>query len=118
MSSQTQNNAGNERMRPRKITILGSTGSIGVSTLDLLAFAAGKGETDFEIEALTANSNVKALAEQARKFKPKFVAIADASKVDELRSALAGTGIEIGGGAAAIIEAAARDAVPPHDVEG
>ena len=110
MSSQKQNNDGNGRVRPRKITILGSTGSIGVSTLDLLAFAADKGETEFEIEALTANSNVKALAEQARKFKPKFVAIADNSKVDELRSALAGTDIEIGGGGAAIIEAAARDA--------
>jgi len=96
--------------RPRKITILGSTGSIGVSTLDLLEFASKRGEAEIEIEALTANRNVEALAEQARKFKPKFVAVADETLGDDLRAALSGLDIETGAGAAAIEEAAERDA--------
>ncbi len=96
--------------RSRKITILGSTGSIGVSTLSLLEFAAAKGEAAFEIEALTANSNVADLAEQARKFKPKFVAVADPRYGAALRDAVAGLGIETGAGPEAIEEAAMRDA--------
>lgn len=96
--------------RKRKITILGATGSIGDSTLDLLEFAAAKGESAFEIEALTANSNVEKLAAQARKFKAKFVAIADEKLGDDLKAALVGTGIEVGAGASAIEAAAERDA--------
>lgn len=96
--------------RARRITILGSTGSIGVNTLDLLDFAAQRGEAAFEIEALTANRNVALLAEQARKFRPKYVAIADETQKEALEAALAGEGIEIGAGAAAIEEAGARDA--------
>ena len=98
------------RPKARRITILGSTGSVGTSTLDLLSFAAAQGETGHEIEALTANSNVKALADQARKFRPKFVAVADESRGEELRAALAGLDIETGAGPAAIEEAAMRDA--------
>lgn len=94
----------------RRIAILGSTGSIGVNTLDLVEFASRRGEAAIEIEALTANRNVALLAEQARKFRPRFVAIADETLKDELKSALAGTGIEIGAGAAALEEAAMRDA--------
>ena len=94
----------------RKITILGSTGSIGVSTLDLLSFAQKRGEAEFEIEALTANSNVEALAEQARQFKPKFVAVADASYKDALKAAVGDLDVEIGAGPEAIEEAADRDA--------
>ncbi len=96
--------------RPRRITILGSTGSVGVSTLDLLDFAMKRGEAEIEIEALTANRNVEALAEQARKFKPKFVAVADETLGDDLRAALCDFDIETGAGAAAIEEAAERDA--------
>ncbi|VAV90653.1 1-deoxy-D-xylulose 5-phosphate reductoisomerase [hydrothermal vent metagenome] len=95
---------------PRKITILGSTGSVGVSTLDLLDFASERGEAQIEIEALTANRNVEALAAQARKFKPKFVAVADPTLGDDLRAAVAGLDIETGAGPAAIEEAAERDA--------
>ncbi|PQA85389.1 1-deoxy-D-xylulose-5-phosphate reductoisomerase [Hyphococcus luteus] len=94
----------------RRITILGSTGSIGESTLSVLAHADGLGEADFEIEALTANRNVERLAEQAKKFKPKFVAVADESLGGDLKAALEGTGIETGAGAAAVEEAASRDA--------
>lgn len=94
----------------RRITILGSTGSIGVNTLDLLEFARGQGEAEFEIVALTANRNVALLAEQARKFRPQFAAIADPTLSAELQSALAGSGVETGAGPQAVEEAAARDA--------
>jgi 1-deoxy-D-xylulose-5-phosphate reductoisomerase len=96
--------------RVRKITILGSTGSIGDSTLDLLEFAEREGDTRFEIEALTANKNVEKLAAQARKFKPKFVAVADESLGEDLKAATADLDVEIGAGAAAIEAAAERDA--------
>ena len=94
----------------RRITVLGSTGSVGVSTLDLIAFSQSRGEAGVDIEALTANGNVALLAEQAKKFRPRFVAIGDVSKKEELKSALAGLDIEIGAGAEAIEEAGARDA--------
>ena len=97
-------------LRNRKITILGSTGSIGVSTLDVLDHCADGDASEFQIEALTANRNIKALVEQAKKFRPNFVALADEAMGDELKSALAGEDIECGAGAAAIEEAAARDA--------
>ena len=96
--------------RPRKITILGSTGSVGVSTLDVLDFAASRGEAEIEIEALTANTNVAALAEQARKFRPKFVAVADETLGEDLRAAVAGLDVETGAGKTAIEEAANREA--------
>ena len=94
----------------RRVTILGSTGSIGESTLSVLEFAEQQGESAFTIEALTANSNVEKLAEQARKFRPNFVAVADASKKEDLASALGDLDVEMGAGAAAIEEAAERDA--------
>ncbi|MFQ5562755.1 MAG: 1-deoxy-D-xylulose-5-phosphate reductoisomerase [Parvularculaceae bacterium] len=97
-------------IRARRVTILGSTGSVGVNTLDLLDFASRRGEAEIQIEALTANRNVALLADQARKFRPRFVAIGDESLADDLRSALADTDIETGAGPTAIEEAAARDA--------
>lgn len=94
----------------RRVTVLGSTGSVGVNTLDLIDFAGVRGEAEVEIEALTANSNVALLAEQAKKFRPRYVAIGDASKKDALREALSGFDIEIGAGPEAVDEAGARDA--------
>ena len=102
--------AAGEAACARRITILGSTGSIGVNTLDLLDFAASRGEATIEIEALTANGNVELLAEQAKKFRPRFVAIGDESKKAALEAALSGEDIEIGAGVSAIEEAGARDA--------
>lgn len=102
--------AGRSAGAARRITVLGSTGSVGVNTLDLLEFAAGRGEAEFEIVALTANRNIGLLAEQARKFRPSYVAVADAGLFDDAKAALAGLDIEIGAGAAAVEEAAARDA--------
>ncbi len=91
----------------RSVTILGSTGSIGDSTLDLLRRAEpGK----FSITALTANKNAAKLAAQAIEFKAKFVAIADEGKLNELQQALSGYDIEIGAGQQALVEAGARPA--------
>ncbi len=94
----------------RRITILGSTGSIGESTLSVLEHAGALGEADFEIVALTANRNLDRLVEQAKTFKPQFVALADESLGGDLKAALEGTGIDSGAGAAAVEEAASRDA--------
>jgi len=94
----------------RRASVLGSTGSVGVNTLDVIDFAMRRGEADVEIEALTANSNVALLAEQAKKFRPRFVAIADIRCKGDLQDALRGENIEIGAGAEAVEEAGARDA--------
>jgi 1-deoxy-D-xylulose-5-phosphate reductoisomerase len=90
----------------RVVSVLGATGSIGDSTMDLLRRAPDR----YRVEALTANSNVAALAKLAREFNVRFVAIADGSRLNELKAALAGTGIACGAGESAVIEAAARPA--------
>jgi 1-deoxy-D-xylulose-5-phosphate reductoisomerase len=90
----------------RTVTVLGATGSIGDSTMDLLRGAPGR----YRVEALTANSNVAGLAKLAREFNARFAAIADPARLDELKDALAGSGIECGVGESAIIEAASRPA--------
>jgi 1-deoxy-D-xylulose-5-phosphate reductoisomerase len=90
----------------RTVTVLGATGSIGDSTMDLLRGAPGR----YRVEALTANSNVEGLAKLAREFDARFVAVADTARFGELKDALAGSGIECGVGESAIIEAASRPA--------
>src|SRR5437773_1091853 len=90
----------------RSVTVLGATGSIGDSTMDLLRGARDR----YRVEALTANSNVQGLAKLAKEFNARFAAIADASRLGELKEALAGTRTECGAGESAIIEAAARPA--------
>jgi 1-deoxy-D-xylulose-5-phosphate reductoisomerase len=92
--------------RPRRVTVLGSTGSIGQSTVDLLLRNPG----DFTVEALTANRNATLLAEQARALKARYAVVADPADYPALKEALAGTGIEIGSGRAGLIEAAERPA--------
>ncbi len=91
---------------PRRITILGSTGSVGCSTIDLVERQPGA----FAVEALTAHGNVKKLAEQALKLRPKLAVVADPSKYHELKAALAGTDIAVAAGPEALIEAAQRPA--------
>jgi 1-deoxy-D-xylulose-5-phosphate reductoisomerase len=88
----------------RRVTVLGATGSIGDSTIDLIRAAPER----YQVEALTANTNVESLVKLAREFRARFVAVADASKLGELRAALAGTGIQCGAGDSAIVEAAER----------
>ncbi len=86
----------------RTLTIFGATGSVGASTLDLVARNADQ----FEVVALTANANVPDLAEAAIKAKAKIAVIADESRYAALKEALAGTGIEAAAGPAALIESA------------
>jgi 1-deoxy-D-xylulose-5-phosphate reductoisomerase len=93
----------------RSVTILGSTGSIGVNTADVITHArATYGGHAFPVTALTAGGNVKKLIEQARALKPKLAVIGDASLFEELKAGLAGTGIEAAAGRQAVIDAAAR----------
>jgi 1-deoxy-D-xylulose-5-phosphate reductoisomerase len=89
---------------PRSVTVLGATGSVGCNTVDLLA----RNRDRFRVVALTANSNVGLLAEQARLLEPQVAIIGDPNKRDDLRDALQGTAVEVMAGEAAIIEAAAR----------
>jgi 1-deoxy-D-xylulose-5-phosphate reductoisomerase len=90
----------------RSVTILGATGSIGASTIDLIKRARSR----YRVEALSANTNASALAALARELNARFAAIADPSAYDELKSALAGSGIAAGAGESALIEAAAHPA--------
>ncbi|MBU6269075.1 MAG: 1-deoxy-D-xylulose-5-phosphate reductoisomerase [Sphingomonadales bacterium] len=90
----------------RSITILGATGSIGASTLDLIRRDPG----DWRVVALTANSNVDDLARLAREFRAEVAVIADEGRLPALREALVGSGIEAAGGEAALVEASARGA--------
>lgn len=91
---------------PRSVTILGSTGSVGCQTIDLIERAPGR----FRVEALTANRNVELLAQQARQLKPRFVAVGDPESYQPLKDALGGTGIEIAAGAESVVAAAERPA--------
>jgi len=91
---------------PRRVTLLGATGSIGGSTLDLIA----RNPRDFAVEALTANRSVEALARQARAFGARLAVVADPSRYAALKDALAGSGVEAAAGPEALAEAAARPA--------
>ena len=97
-------------MSARRVSILGSTGSIGTSTLSLFEEAGKDGACEVEIVALTAGRNVERLAEQARKWRPERVVIDDEALLPELRERLSGTGLEIAAGRKAVIEAAELDA--------
>ncbi|MDH3737602.1 MAG: 1-deoxy-D-xylulose-5-phosphate reductoisomerase [Alphaproteobacteria bacterium] len=91
---------------PRTVSVLGATGSVGCNTVDLLA----RNRERFEVVALTANTNVGLLAEQARLLQPQTAIIGDPDRRDDLADALSGTAIEVMAGAEAIIEAAGRPA--------
>ena len=90
----------------RTITILGATGSVGASTLDLVR----RNPDAFRVVALTANSSASELAELAREFGAEIAVVADEASLPELRAALSGSGIVAAGGEAAVIEAASRGA--------
>ena len=64
----------------------------------------------FEVEALTGGANIARLVEQARQWKPRIAVTADPARLNELRDALAGTGVEAAAGDEAVVEAAARPA--------
>ena len=91
---------------PRKLSLLGATGSIGASTLDLVR----RDRAAWRVVALTANGNAAALAALAREFDAEIAVVADEAALPALREALAGSGIAAAGGAEALVEAAARPA--------
>ena len=91
---------------PRRVTILGSTGSVGCNTLDLIE----RRPEAFAVEALTANGSAERLAEQARRVGAKLAVVADVSRYQDLKKALAGSGVEAAAGAQAVAEAAGRPA--------
>jgi 1-deoxy-D-xylulose-5-phosphate reductoisomerase len=88
------------------VTILGATGSIGGSTVDLIS----RDRARYRVEAITAGTNVAALAKLARELGARFAAIADAGAYRALKDALAGSGIATGAGESALLEAAQRPA--------
>ncbi|AYD02772.1 1-deoxy-D-xylulose-5-phosphate reductoisomerase [Neorhizobium sp. NCHU2750] len=90
----------------RRISILGSTGSIGVNTLDVVAQLGGRDA--FDVVAITGNSNVDLLAEQAKMFGARLAVTADDKQYAVLKDALSGTGIEVAAGRAALVEAGER----------
>ncbi len=93
--------------KPKRIAVIGSTGSIGTQTLDIIAAYPER----FTATVLTARSSADALIAQALKHRPALVVIADDSLYGKVRDALAPEGIEVASGAQAIAEAAARDDV-------
>lgn len=86
----------------RSLSIFGATGSIGLSTLDLVR----QHRDPYRIVALTANGNAAELAKLAREFKPDVAVVADEAAFGELRDALDGTGIRVAAGADALVESA------------
>jgi 1-deoxy-D-xylulose-5-phosphate reductoisomerase len=90
----------------RRVTVLGATGSVGQSTLDVI----GRNPHLFEVVALTANSNAKALAEAAVRHRAHLAVVADESRYAELREHLAGSGVEAAAGRDALTEAAGKPA--------
>jgi len=90
----------------KSLTILGATGSIGKSTLDVVA----RNPDAFEIVALTAQSNVTDLAHAAKATRARMAVIGDVTRYSELKELLAGTGVRIAAGQAAVIAAAAEPA--------
>jgi 1-deoxy-D-xylulose-5-phosphate reductoisomerase len=91
----------------KRIAILGSTGSIGKNALRVIEMLGG----DYKVAALTAHNNVKLLAEQVKKFKPKIVVITNPEKVDELGALLRGVSTEIYTGEKGLVIAATASGI-------
>lgn len=90
----------------RSVSILGATGSVGESTVDLLLRAPQR----YRVVALTAQKNARKLADQALRLKPQFAAVADPMAYGELKEALAGSGVRVAAGPDAVCEAGHMDA--------
>lgn len=102
-----EHSAGKAPRMKQRIALLGSTGSIGVQTLDIVR----ENSELFEITTLTAHRNWEALARQAEEFAPDSVVIADDSKYDALRRALADRPVKVYAGADAIRQVVQADTV-------
>ncbi len=90
----------------RRVSIFGATGSIGQNTIDLIA----RQREEYDIVALTGGSNIGQLAKDARKLGAQLAVTAHEDRLDDLRDALAGSGVEAAAGQAALTEAASRPA--------
>ncbi len=90
----------------RKVSIFGATGSIGQSTIDLIR----RDSEAYDVVALTGGANIAQLAQDARALHADVAVTAFEDRLDDLRAALAGSGVEAAAGANALIEAAARPA--------
>lgn len=93
-------------LEPKKVSVLGSTGSIGQSTVDVI----NANPDAFDVQVLTANNNVQKLAEQAKQLKAKKAVVANDDYYAELSGILSGTGIEVAAGKKEVIAAAAEPA--------
>lgn len=91
---------------PRTISLLGATGSVGSSTIDIIAAHEGA----FRVEAVTADRNAEELARIAVRLGARVAVVADPAAYPALRDALAGTGIEAAAGPVALVDAASRPA--------
>jgi len=90
----------------QRVSVLGSTGSIGTQTLEVLRLFPER----FDVVALAAGRNADRLVEQALEFRPECVAIGDENQARDVRRALSGTGIDVRGGDVGVCDGAARDA--------
>ena len=90
----------------RRVSIFGATGSIGQNTIDLIARAP----EEYQVVAMTGASNIAQLAEDARRLKAEIAITAHDHLLEDLRSALAGSGVAAAAGPQAIVEAASRPA--------
>jgi len=90
--------------QPRNVTILGSTGSVGQSTVDLIS----RNPECYQVDALVAGSSVELLADQARRLGARLAVVAEPTRYRALKDALAGTSVEVAAGAEAACEAASR----------
>lgn len=91
----------------RTVSILGVTGSVGESTMQVIEELRAQG-ADVPVEAVTAGKNLDALADACRRLKPRFAAVSDPGQLTAAREALAGLDVEVGAGPSALEEAAAR----------
>lgn len=94
----------------RTVSILGSTGSVGSNTVEMIERHNALTPGRFRVVALAANDSVVALAAQALRLRPEFVALGNKERHAALRDTLAGTGIEVAAGPDAVMEAARRRA--------
>ena len=93
-------------MTVKSVTVLGSTGSVGTQTLDILA----ENLESYEVRALVGGRNVGLLAQQAKKFRPEVTVVAEASLLKDLQAELAGTGLRCAAGRDSVLAAAALTA--------
>ena len=98
------NNRSHNGGTKRRVSIFGATGSVGQNTIDLITR-----DTDaYDVVALTGASNITQLAADARRLNADVAVTADESRLEDLRAALAGSGVEAAAGQGALNEAACR----------